>query len=65
MNIEEMQKQLKVLKEQQQDKFIDHLEEMVTNLHEKALMKDYEPTNHEREIFEYIRQTLNDMAKWF
>lgn len=65
MNLEEMQKQLQKLKNDQQDKFIDNLKDMVDNLYTKSLLSDYKPTNHERVTFEYIRETLNQMLKWF
>lgn len=60
-----MQKQLQKLKEEQQDKFIDNLKEMVNNLCEKANQKGYQATIHEKQTFEEIRTILNNMADWF
>ena len=65
MNFQEMQKQLQKLKDEQQNKFIDNLKEMVNNLCEKANQKDYRPTIHERETFEEVRAILNNMKDWF
>ena len=65
MDLQEMQKQLQKLKNEQQDKFIDNLKEMVVNLCEKANKRDYQPTTHERETFEEVRTILNNMADWF
>lgn len=65
MTLEEMQKEINRIKEENQNNYIDKLYEMVENLCVKANEKSYTPTNYEREVFNKIRTLLNDMNNWF
>lgn len=57
--------EMRVLKEKQQNDFIDKLNNDIDWLIEKAMKKEYQATEHERTIFNNIRQKLENMNKWF
>lgn len=57
--------EMRVLKEKQQNDFIDKLNSDIDWLIEKAMKKDYQATEYERIIFNNIRQKLENMNKWF
>ena len=63
--LEEMQKAMKAIKEKQQNEFIDKIVEMINLLCEKANKKDYEPTQHEKEMFNHIYVVISNMNNWF
>ena len=65
MTNEEMKKRLQELQEKTQNDFIDKLNERVDYLLEKSNKKKYVPTEHERIVFNEIRQKLNQMNNWF
>lgn len=65
MTLEEMQKEINRIKEENQNNYIDKLYGMVENLCDKANEKSYTPTNYEREVFNKIRTLLNNMNSWF
>lgn len=62
---EEMQQELKRLRQKQQDEFIDKLEQQIDWMIEKANDSSYQATDHERVVFNRIRQKLENMNKWF
>ena len=43
----------------------DKVYDEISYLCEKAISKDYEPTNHERFIFNEIKNIIDNMSKWF
>jgi len=57
--------ELKKIREEIQNDFIDNLLSNVKWLQEKAIVKSYEPTQHERDVFNEIRQIINNMNNWF
>lgn len=61
----ELERQIKANKEKQQNDFIDKLEENVNWLLEKANRRDYEPTQHEKEVFGRIATIIDNMKNWF
>ncbi len=63
--MEEMMQKMKELQEARQNDFIDKLSDMVENLYEKAMLKDYKPTSHEKEQFKKILETIQAMEPWF
>lgn len=63
--LEEMQAHLKELNAKGQDQFIDKIYDEIDLLCEKANRKDYEPTDHEREVFGKIVVIVSNMNKWF
>lgn len=65
MTLEELQKQIKENKDKMQNEFIDKIYDSVEHLNNKANRKDYEPTDHEREVFGKIATIINNMMKWF
>lgn len=65
MTKELLQQKMKEVKDKMQNDFIDDLFDRVQNLCEKAIKKDYEPTEHERIIFNQIRIIITNMQDWF
>lgn len=65
MTIEELKKAMQETKAKQQNEFIDKLLDTVENLLDKANKKDYEPTQHEREVFKQIYTIIINMNNWF
>ena len=63
--LEKMALQLKELKEKSQNEFIDKLKNDVEWLCEKANKKEYQATEHEKQVFNSIRTIINDMNNWF
>lgn len=57
--------EMRALKDKQQNDFIDKLNGDIDWLIEKAMKKDYQPTEYERIIFNSIRQKLENMNMWF
>ena len=62
---QELETEMRKLKERMQNEFIDGLLEKVDLLLEKAVRADYEPTEHEREQFGKIVTIVRNMNKWF
>lgn len=56
---------IRAMKDKQQNTFIDKLNTDIDWLIEKAMKSTYEPTQHERDVFNSIRQKLENMNKWF
>lgn len=56
---------MRKLKDKRQNDFIDKLNGDIDWLIEKAMKKEYQPTEYERTIFNNIRQKLENMNKWF
>ena len=65
LTMEELMKQMQESKAKMQNEFIDKIHDMVEHLSEKANKKDYNSTNHEREVFNKIKTIINNMANWF
>ena len=65
MNLQELQKQLRENQEKQQNDFIDGIVEKVELLLEKAIRKNYEPTDYERVQFDKIATIIKHMSNWF
>lgn len=65
MNLQELQKQLRENQEKQQNDFIDGIVEKVELLLEKAIRKNYEPTDYERVQFGKIATIIKHMSNWF
>ena len=63
--IEQMKIELRKLKEENQEKFMSKLLEMVENLLDKANVKTYEPTTKEKEDFRKIVNIVKNMESWF
>ncbi len=57
--------EMRKLKDKQQNDFIDKLNCDIDWLIEKAMKKEYQPTEYERTTFNNIRQKLENMNKWF
>lgn len=65
MNIKELQSEMKKTSDKMQNDFIDKLKNDIDWLCEKSNKRDYEPTEHERNIFNQIVTIINNMRKWF
>lgn len=65
MTIKELQRQMKETKDKMQNEFIDKIYDSIEHLSNKANKKDYEPTQHEREVFNKINTIISNMMKWF
>ena len=65
MTKEELQQAIRKNQETIQDQFIDKIYDDISYLCEKANLKNYEPTNHERIIFNEIKIIIHNMSKWF
>lgn len=65
MTIEELKKRMKETTDKMQNDFIDKIYDEIEHLNEKANRKDYEPTEHEREVFGKIATIITNMMKWF
>ncbi len=61
----ELEQQIKANKEKQQNDVIDRLEENINWLLEKANRRVYEPTQHEKEVFDRIATIIDNMKNWF
>lgn len=64
MNLQELIKRQKELKDKMQNEFIDKLLDDVEFFLEKANRKDYELTEHEKIVFNKIYTIINNMNKW-
>lgn len=65
MNVDELKKAIRVIQEKEQDEFINKLKNDIDWFLEKANAKDYEPTEHERIVFNEIKTIIDNMNKWF
>ena len=65
MDIEELKKRMKETQDKMQNEFIDKVYDELKHLNEKASRKDYEPTEHEKEVFGNIATIIAYMMKWF
>lgn len=65
MTKEELKAEMRRVQEETQNEFIDRLLDQVRNLVEKAILKDYEPTIHEKEVFATIVAIIDNMKTWF
>lgn len=65
MTKEELKQAIRKNQETMQDQFIDKIFNDISYLCEKANSKTYEPTNHERIIFNEIKIIIHNMSKWF
>ena len=65
MTKEELQQAIRRNQEKMQDDYIDKVYDEISYLCEKAISKEYEPTNHERFIFNEIKNIIDNMSKWF
>ena len=65
MTKEELQQAIRKNQEKMQDDYIDKVYDEISYLCEKANLKSYEPTTHERFIFNKIKNIIDDMSKWF
>lgn len=65
MTKEELQQAIRKNQETMQDQFIDKIYDEISYLCEKANSKNYEPTEHERIIFNEIKTIIDNMSKWF
>lgn len=65
MTKEELQQIIRKNQETIQDQFIDKIYDDILYLCEKANLKTYEPTVHERIIFNEIKNIIDNMSKWF
>ena len=63
MTREELQKKMKETQDKMQNDFIDKLYDEIEYLLEKFNRKDYEPTEHEREVFNKIHIIINNINK--
>ena len=61
----DLQEQIKKLKADTQNKFVEMVESNIDWWIEKANKKGYEPTQEEREAFGRIVTKLVNMQKWF
>ena len=65
MEMKDLQEEMRKLQEEAQNEYIDKLLDIVENLCEKANKNNYEPTEHEREMFGKIVTIITNMSKWF
>ena len=65
LTLEEMKAQLRANSEKAQNEFIDKIYNDLLWLSEKAIKKDYEPTDHERQRLANIKTLVNGMNEWF
>ena len=64
-DLQKMQLELKRVNDKTQNDFINKLKNDIDWLCEKANQKGYEPTEHERVIFNEISIIIDNMKKWF
>lgn len=64
-DLQEWQEKFKIIKEKEQNGYIDRLYDMVDNLCTKANEKDYAPTAYERAQFANIVEIIDNMKEWF
>ena len=65
MTKEELQQAIRRNQEKMQDDYINKIYDEISYLCEKASYKGYEPTNHERFVFNEIKIIIDSMFKWF
>lgn len=63
--LEELKRKMRENQEFIQNVYIDELLDRVQNLCNKANKRDYVQTEHERIVFEQIKQVIDYMSKWF
>ena len=65
MTKEELQQAIRRNQEKMQDDYINKIYDELLYLCEKANLKTYEPTAHEKITLGKIQTIINDMCKWF
>lgn len=65
MDLQALQAEMKKTSDKMQNDFIDKLKNDVEWFCEKANKKDYQPTEHERIMFNEISNIIDNMKKWF
>ena len=65
MTKEELQQAIRKNQETMQNQFIDKIYDDISYLCEKANLKSYEPTAHEKITLGKIQAIINNMCKWF
>ena len=62
---EKLMEEMRKLRDENQNNFIDALHEKVAYLCEKANCKSYEPTVYEKQVFSQIVTIIDNMKEWF
>lgn len=65
MTKEDLLQLMRTNQEKMQDAYIDKIYDELLYLCETSSFKTYEPTAHERLIFNKIKIIIDDMSKWF
>lgn len=65
MQEEEIRKQLRMIEEENQNKFIAKIYDDIQHLAEKSIRKTYVVTDYERYMFNNIVMFVNNMKEWF
>ena len=63
--IAKLEQQIRANKDKMQNEFIDKIFNDLQFLSEIAIKKDYQPTEHEREVFGQIVRIVNGINQWF